>query len=407
MKKILFLTTANLTTNPRLLKEVRFFNLNFECHFLGFSFNNWSDKLDKRYHQELTDIRFAYLKATKAARMSWLVASFVSKLADKLHFLFPYNMLINAFGSDKRAFQLWRHLKCNRKKYDFLIAHNLGALYPAWRYACRKNIPFAFDIEDYHPGESVSRSVTRERIRREFLMKRILSEAVYISYASPLIGERSLELIGIDKVKRHLLINNVFQSGEFVSPTSKNGRFRLVWFSQHIDAGRGLEAMLEALDDFKDVVELHLIGNLREGFFSQFLSHRCYIHIHQPIAQTELHLKLSTFDVGLALENADQDMNRGICLTNKIWAYTQAGLYVLATNTAAQIKFMQDHSWAGALIDLKKLTDLKETIKTLIEKRSQIRDNAKKRYDNAQVLSWDMEGEKLNSILTNTLFGQE
>ncbi len=61
---------------------------------------------------------------------------------------------------------------------------------------------------------------------------------------------------------------------------------------------------------------------------------------------------MSDFDIGLAIEDPTADENRNICLTNKIWSYFQAGLYIVATNTLAQQQFMQLFEQHGCICSL-------------------------------------------------------
>ena len=111
------------------------------------------------------------------------------------------------------------------------------------------------------------------------------------------------------------------------------GPLRLVWFSQNISAGRGLEYILPPLKKFVGTIELHLFGNLDGAFYEAHLKPMKNVFIHEPLPQKKLHNNLSNYDVGLALEIAT-DRNRDICLTNKLLAYFQAGLFVFASDTA-------------------------------------------------------------------------
>ena len=106
---------------------------------------------------------------------------------------------------------------------------------------------------------------------------------------------------------------------------------KFVWFSQQIDKGRGLELILPVLDQFRDQIELHLIGNPKKQFEEEFLEERKFIFLHNTMPQSELHIILSEYDVGLALEPG-KDLNNKLAISNKIFAYAQAGLHVLATD---------------------------------------------------------------------------
>jgi glycosyltransferase involved in cell wall biosynthesis len=396
--RLLFVTTSNLTTNPRLLKELKYFSEDYQCSYLGFKLGNWSDKIEPEHQKTLKIVQFHYLSATRNPYLPWLWATFIKNFARKAYPFFSKNLAVNAFASDKRAFQLHSMLKKLNGKYDLVMAHNLGALYPAWSYSKKHNIPFIFDIEDYHPGEKYGGDSDHERKRRERLMKNLLPEAALVTYASPLIGEYSLKLVGEDRVNKHLLINNSFHSSEFKTKQfSLSPKLKLVWFSQNIDRGRGLEDMLSLLDEFSDQVELHLIGNARIQFTTEYLKHRKYLKLHSPMPQPELHALLSSFDVGLALENKTQDFNRDICLTNKIWAYFQSGLYILATETQAQRQFLSEKPWAGEIMGK---DEKKKRLSWLIENKEQIRKHSQNRFEKAKSYAWEAEGAILHEEIS-------
>jgi hypothetical protein len=56
MKRVLFLTSNNLATNPRLLKELALGRQHFECTLLSFKLANWSDSLDAAIRDTLHDV---------------------------------------------------------------------------------------------------------------------------------------------------------------------------------------------------------------------------------------------------------------------------------------------------------------------------------------------------------------
>jgi len=391
----LFVTTANLTTNPRLLKELKSLNTQYHCFFLGFKLRNWSDEIDNSLRSELKGVSFKYLSATRKPLVLWVFASFYQILSRWI-FPFPKRVIsINAFASDKRSFLLhWYLSKKKEKKFDLIISHNIGALYPAYKYAEKHKIPFAFDIEDYHPGEKIQTDKKNEKKRREFLMQELLPKAAYISYASPLIGSRSLNLIGVDKIKEHLLINNVFDSSEFKHSSDLTGDLKLCWFSQYVDKGRGLEDVLTILDNNSHEIELHLIGNIRSEFKNVYLIPREYIVLHGTMPQKEIHKELQYFDVGLSLENPGWDLNRDICLTNKVWAYMQAGLFIIATETSAQKNFIKTFPWAGVNIK-NDFHDFDRCLKWMIKNKYSIRKGRKKRFSYAKKIDINLEMAKL------------
>jgi hypothetical protein len=500
MPNLLFLTTTNLSTNPRLLKELKLANENgYDCTFVGFKLGNWSDKTENEHLKSLKNVRTYYLSAgisthsgisttlndlqqplversrnpeTERSRSQrsfrlrsmalwrWLsvvearyLTTLISKLSIFLNKIFRKSLKLNAYAHNKRTWQLVKALKKQKGDFNLVIAHNLGALYPAYKFVKKKNIPFAFDIEDYHPGEKCSPT---EKHRRELLMQKILPKAAYVSYASPLIGKYSFDLInkinlGLSSSpsgrgrEARVLINNSFSKNEFELKESQAEKLQLIWFSQNIAHGRGLELIIPVLAKFKDKVQLTLVGNLYNDFEASFLKNYLdFISFTPPLPQKELNQLLCRFDVGLAIELSSADFNRDICLTNKIFAYTQAGLFVLATDTAAQKKFIEEHnakisgfdslrlrsvttsqpleqaeterSRSQSLADLplnkvemfgllttQTTEEMEKAIEQIINHIETIRANKQRRFDYAKGLAWEIESEKLRRLWDDLL----
>jgi len=396
-KKILFLSSANLTVNPRLLKELKFaVEQKYDVHFVGFNLSSWSDVLDKEIVKNI-DAQFNYIDVSRNNFKSWLISSVVEKVSGYLYVFFKKNLKINSYANSKRSFLLNGFLKKNKQKFDLIVAHTLPTLYPAYKLAKKTNTKFTFDIEDFHPGELVQDKTGNEVKRKQFLMKSLLPKADYVTYASPLIGKHSLDLAG-NIIENHTLVNNCFSKSEFQFNESKAEKIKFVWFSQNIAYGRGLEFVVPALYNFKEKIELHLIGNLYQSYYDEYLSkYKEIIKIHKPLTQVDLNLKLSEFDIGLAIELNSADFNRQICLTNKIWSYLQAGLYILATDTPAQKQFMTENVNSG-LITGQTEQDFEKSIADIITRIEEIKNRKKYRFESAKAYSWEEEKKKFNKI---------
>jgi glycosyltransferase involved in cell wall biosynthesis len=369
---------------------------------LGFKLGNWSDEIDFKHQGQLEDVQFHYLSATRDPLLPWFKSTIINLLCRKVFGLHSGSAEVNAFGSDKRSFLLWQLLKNTQTHFDIFVAHNLGALYPAWKLSKKHKIPFVFDIEDYHPGEKCSGNTEHEQKRREWLLKNLLPEAALVTYASPLIGEHSVRLIGENNIKKHLLINNSFHSSEFENKKMPlSPKLKFIWFSQNIDQGRGLEDILPVLDEFYDRIELHLIGNVRAQFNNEYLKNRDYIRLHGTMPQSKLHALLSSFDIGLAIEPG-KDLNNILAVSNKIYAYSQSGLYILATGTEAQRQFISERPWAGEILTSTERS-MKETIAWLIDNLQWIRKEASDRSKKAKDFAWEKEGERLHTEIKQIL----
>lgn len=401
MKKLLFITTSSLAANPRLVKEFEALKANYECHVISFLQADWSRSLSLQSIERNPEVTFYFIDR-KEKLWDTIISKIIHKIAIFLNPLLTNNLWIAAHASHDRTFQLKKTTSriVAKVRFGSIIAHNLGAFYPAYR-ALGEISKLQLDIEDYHPGEIPYFNPKYEIQNRILIMRKLLEAADYITYASPLIMRECFKLFNkIDQIKlKSTVVNNCFSEREFQYVANSSQKIKFVWFSQNIAKGRGLEIIIPILAEFSQQVELHLIGNLYEDFEKQFFAQNYnFIFYHPPRPQAQLNLMLANFDIGLALEIKSEDFNRQICLTNKIWAYLQSGLYILATATPAQKQFLENHKNVGRITSFTS-SDLRQKIAFIIDNKEDIREEKVQRYENAKQFSWEVEQLRLKNLI--------
>jgi hypothetical protein len=388
MKNILFLTSTNLASNPRLVKEIRLASKQgFHIKVIQFYTGNWSDGMTDAIKQEFTEVEFIELSALRKPFVPWLLSSALQKFYSLLPLrIMSTSMLSVAAG--KRALLLLQQVKKIQGTYDWVIAHNPAAFYPAYWYAKKRGAKLGIDVEDYHPGETTDLKVAATMKK---LMQCILPKATYCSYAAPLImKEVNKDVKGLSN--QQVVLLNGFDADEFVEPVFSDAKaLQLVWFSQNIDAGRGLEHIIPVVNELYPIVELHLIGSMRPGFETSFLQNKTGITIHPPKNQKELHKFLSFCDVGIAAD-IPVNRNREIALTNKIIAYAQAGLYITAFDTEAQRDFLETNELQYQIAE-----NTQEAIRSAILSidRDAIRNTKEDRFIRGQAFDWHLLSKPL------------
>jgi hypothetical protein len=394
MKTILFISSTSLSINPRCRKEIELaIREGYKVKFLGCLFSNWTMQEERKIQKEIKGVDFHYIRIGRSPLLKWLQSIAVQKFGNLLFALGFKIPAVCAWVVDRRSAMLMQKLREINPQVDLIIAHNPGAFYPAFRYSKRNKVPFAFDIEDFHPGEGNTRIVGKA-VKR--LMTDLIPRSYYTSYASPLIRQTTEEFARPISGKS-VVINNVFPAIDFKTQREKSSSalLELVWFSQNIDYGRGLEEIFPILDKFAGEIRLTLIGNPKNNFVTKEVAKRKYIAIIEPLPQEALHRYLTGFDVGLAIESTNADFNRDLCLTNKIWAYLQAGLIIWATNTSAQSAFARQYSEQVSLIDFGDPANIELLLSDSIKDIDSIRTNSPKRFQVSQTVSWESESERL------------
>ncbi len=409
-KKLLFITSANLATNPRLVKEIDALADTYEIDVILFRFIHWSSPIDEKMRLERKHISFTLLDVSKQNIINWVFYALLEKIGQQVWSIFKHSLPINALALSRKTIKITNFLKKNNN-YDLIIAHTISALYPAYKSAHRWHIPFAFDIEDYDPGMVFTGAGKHYKTICETLYKNILPKAAYLTSASPLIGENTLQLI--KGHPHHQTIINSFPEEEFLCQKNKRQIEKLqhpvkfVWFSLTISFNRGLEEFFEAAKLLDYPIEVTLIGNIDPSFEKEIIepinnnNHQINISIHPPLQQQKLHQQLNVHDVGLAIEPGI-DLNNKLAISNKIIAYAQAGLYILASNTLGQNKFINEAPSRGLVSELT-TTALKTAINQIHNNIDAIRQTTNERYEMNKPLAIEYQIPTIKKLITQTI----
>ncbi|MDF2187069.1 hypothetical protein [Paraflavitalea sp. CAU 1676] len=392
MKHILFITSTNLASNPRCRKEVELAIENgYQVSVIAFQMSNWTWEKELQIRESLPAVTFYYIPAGRSSYRLWLESVFFEKACVWLNRIGIKTTQTLGIGVNRRAVLIQKLLKSKNLQPDIAIAHNPGAFWPAI-YLANKKIPIGIDVEDYHPGE-VGDQVLSDM--HKLLLQKALPAATYVSFASGPIMDETVSLLKSSNGVTHFVINNLFKKRDFPSPAEQvnDGPLRIVWFSQNIDAGRGLEQILPILDRFTDRISVTLIGNAGTAFCEQFVAPRKHIKLVNSMSQAELNSCMSNYDIGLAIEPG-KDRNNTLALSNKICTYFQAGMYIIATETIAQASFIESFPEHGTLIDLK-MENLEPTLVRLLAGVVPLRNARLSRWEAAQGQSWEHENQKL------------
>jgi glycosyltransferase involved in cell wall biosynthesis len=172
------------------------------------------------------------------------------------------------------------------------------------------------------------------------------------------------------------VIYNSFPSEERPLPSGRN-RDRIdgsvpsiVWFSQTIGPGRGLEALVAALDGIDEPFELHIRGTARPGYREALLDGaserlRSRIHFHARVPQDELLSRLAEHDIGYCGELSDC-RNHDLTIANKAFEYMRAGLAIVASDTTGQVEVARRAPSALRLFRQEDVADLTRQIRALL-----------------------------------------
>ncbi len=363
-----------------------------EIEVVQFSLGGWSDRITEKLKRDFHLISFVELSATRRPILTWALSTLQELVLKKINYKWLNGKLLS-FSLNKRSIILSRYLRQNINHYDWIIAHNPGAFYPAYEIANRINCKLGLDIEDYHPGEYIQSALSERMLE---MMKCILPQAHYCSFAAPLI-QKEIEFKIPNKTKRWFTVINGFSQTEFIEPLQrKSDKIKMVWFSQNITPGRGLEKFIQVMSEFKDVIEFHLIGDLSVTNKDLLFKSNAEIIIHPPMLQAALHKFLSSFHVGLATD-PPINRNRELAITNKLLAYAQAGLFIISISAQGQNEFLEQSGLNFTILENEE-NQIKQCLNGLVECYRKDKFNSRSQFDIAKKYSWESMNSELIKV---------
>lgn len=271
----------------------------------------------------------------------------------------------------------------------------MGALAPAFYAAKKNNAKYAFDAEDYHRGQISI--ISRESKNIVSIEDKYLPHVKYITAASPLIADKYKSLFPDKKV---LVINNVFSKKYLSNNIYINySSLQLFWFSQYLGINRGIETVIEAINLLPSYnITFHLLGECPEDYKNILntlsLKKEC-LNFIPPVSPEEIFTIASQYDVGMATDVPNNE-NRNICLANKLFSYLLAGNCIVASDTLAQKKFMEENPETGLIYKNNDACDLAKKLELLYNDRNLLLCYKKNsRQLAATKLNWENESKKL------------
>jgi glycosyltransferase involved in cell wall biosynthesis len=346
-KTILLITTTHLAKNPRLVKEIDALNNDYKLVVIFFQLLEEYVEFDQSIINQYPHVEFIKINWLKKYYPFRFFYTFLQKLLILIWKLSHKHIYV-----EQLFFPGYLLLKRRAKqvKFDFIHGHNPGSLGVVYHLAKWRKKKSGFDAEDFHSGE-YAKDDPREEIINSIESK-YLPKIHLLLGASPLICAAYKEKFSSLNIST---INNSFPKNQFRTEVAlgQKNELKLVWFSQNVGLDRGLDDILKSINQIQDFkISFSIIGAcnaaVKETLKAYVENKRHQLTFCGLMSNEELNHSLSKFDVGIASEPG-KDINNCIALSNKIFAYTQAGLAVLASNTPAQKYFMKTYTGVGCV----------------------------------------------------------
>jgi len=298
-----------------------------------------------------------------------------------------------------RAFGPYAQLRHRAREFaaDLTLVHTELALCVA-RELLREGRRVAADFEDWH-SEDLLPEARRSRplaLLRE-VERDLLQHAVFTSTTSDALAGA---LATISGGRKPLVLTNSLPLQPNPLPRASAPEVRIVWFSQTIGPGRGLEEFLDAWTLTSSPSRIRLLGTVAADYRGGLLDRvpaerREYLEFISPLDPAEVPDFVAQHDLGLALEPV-QPASRNLTITIKLLQYLNAGVGVLATNTAGQKEALERAPGAGILIETAKPESLARLLDELFANRTRVVEmGISARWAAENTYCWEREAPQL------------
>ena len=381
MPRILILSGLQISTNPRVVKEANALSdAGYDVEVAGAVLNprlvshdeeilqgsrwRWTPLVDASSPRTLDQLRWFWSRAR--GRVSRSIAKSLAVATPLQLGYVPHEMLSTAMA----------------RRADLVILHNPQSIWVG-KELILSHQKVAVDFEDWYSEDLLPQDRSALPIASLKQWERfVLANAAYATTTS---HSMSSALSHEYECALPLVVFNTFPPDE---RARLDGAIRdrvdpavpsLVWFSQVVGPGRGLELLMQAISMIHRPLEVHIRGAVAESYRNNLLNmvsdaHRHRVRFHSPVRHSELLSRIAEHDIGYAGE-IPYCRSRDLTITNKILQYLQAGVAVVASDTSGQREVASKCGGAVSLFKSGDATSLAQALETFLD--PEIRERAR------------------------------
>jgi glycosyltransferase involved in cell wall biosynthesis len=401
---LLILTSAHLCRNPRVVKEATTLGAaGYDVTVMSVSAHERFERMDRELMRGRPFRRLVLDYAAPAIPVR--LADFFQRGATWLARHACSEFEIETAQTLGPASALLRFARAHPA--DLTIVHTEIPIWAA-QHLIRDGRRVAVDVEDWYSEDLLfadrqSRPLTLLRDAERFA----LCQAAYSSATAQSMADA---LVAAYACPPPIVVRNSFplQPRSRLDRPASSGPPRFIWFSQTIGPGRGLELFFAAWARTTQPSKVCLLGDERPGYRARLLARlpaarRGDVEFLPLVTPDELPDRLAEFDLGLALE-PHWPRNRDITITNKILQYLNAGLAVIATDTAGQTEVLQAAPDCGLLVTAHETAELAERLDALLGDPVRLRAaQAAARAAAEREFCWERETPRLLAAVAGAL----
>ena len=287
------------------------------------------------------------------------------------------------------------------EKADFYIAHLECAFYTG-KKLLQKGHKVAFDFEDWYSRDYLNAARPVKFLKE--LERYALVNGTFCTTTSKAMADALKECYGVQRDIS--VVYNGFsvkenEGIEFSLRKKINGVPKIIWFSRTVGKGRGVEKTIEAISNLDAPVEFHLLGDTTDAYkgeiekiFPYNRGHKLIFHSFIP--HNKLLAFLSEFDIGMAVEELEVD-NKQLTVSNKLFQYLQAGLFIVATKTKGQMEVASLFPGSVTGVEISRNQEWTDALSLFINGGEFDQQERMEKFN--ALFSWEAQEKKLLSLL--------
>lgn len=398
-KHICIVTHQHLCRNPRVLKEaIALAKLDYKVTILNSIYSKELLKEDYLIIKGFNNISFIHYNNLTEKNYHSIWSRVVNKTARYINYL----AIETIFSIGYAPYSALK--KCININPDLYIMHQeLPTVIGNILIDKGKNV--AFDLEDWYTQDLLPED---RKYRPDKLLQKAectaLNEGKFV-YTTSIAMAEAMQKHYKTKITPSVIYNSFptyFNKLNKINASKEP--IKLIWISQTIGPGRGLEDLIKALNKVtNNTYNVYLRGNT-DDTYQTYLNALLKNKQHQIsflglITNEKIQEDLCNYDIGLALE-PNYPINRDLTITNKIFHYLSVGLPVIASETQGQLSLKNDFkediyffSAKDLLVDL-----LNNLSKPNLQQHQRIISLYQQNYD------WHLQEKQIQELVNKQLY---
>lgn len=411
---ICIITQLHPSLNPRVVKEAdALTNAGYSVAVIAPDFSAWGRTADKAFEGRPWKLverpQFGPLSPWRA-RFAELASRAFAHVVVRIFRITTATFLYAAWHP-----VVPRLIAAAKRQPASLYIGHLAGLPAAAIAAAHHGGSYAFDAEDFHPGDlpdAPEHAAANQMVRSIESMH--LPNCAYITAASPGIATAYAEEYGIPLPT---VILNTFPKDRAPQCSTPAGSAEpgpsIYWFSQMIGHDRGLQCAVRAIAASRSKPHLYIRGHAVSEFLQQLLTLARgldisdHLHILPLAPPDDMESLTASYDLGLCGE-IGHTTNRRIALTNKQFTYLLAGVPALMSDIPAHCTFQEEAAGAVELFETDDALSLAHAIDRILENPHKLAEMRETAWRLGQTrYNWELEAERLSRIVQETLSSQK